>query len=189
MRARLNLATKAVQTHRRFFFGASVVSAVAGIVFLILGWHVYSVRKLDSQVRTQSEDLQKQQAQLDAQKKALNDFFNRTENAKLNSRAAFLNSVIDARSFDWTAMFMDLEHVMPAGVRVVSIEPRQIRGHVEVRFTVGAANDEVKLKFLRALESSKEFSDVELEREQTSLHPESGEQKVIELKAQYSRIG
>jgi len=47
MRVRLNLATKAQETHRRFMVGAGLVGLIAGILFLALGWHVYAVRKLE----------------------------------------------------------------------------------------------------------------------------------------------
>jgi hypothetical protein len=68
-------------------------------------------------------------------------------------------------------MFMDLEHVLPGGAHIISIEPKQVSGHVELNLTFGAANDEVKLKFLRALETSKQFSDV---KEQNEIPPTPG---------------
>ena len=57
-------------------------------------------------------------------------------------RAAFLNSLIDERSFPWTKIFMDLEQTLPPGVRVVSISPRLVNGRAEVQLKVGAATDE-----------------------------------------------
>ena len=57
-------------------------------------------------------------------------------------------------------MFMDLEKILPAGVRVVSIQPKHDKGIVEVKLTIGALNDEAKMKFLHALEQSPSFSAV-----------------------------
>ena len=54
MRIRLNLATKALETQRRFVVGAGLLAAIAGIAFLILGWHLHSVRKADSEFRAQT---------------------------------------------------------------------------------------------------------------------------------------
>ncbi len=62
-------------------------------------------------------------------------------------------------------MFMDLERILPGGVRVISIEPKQVQGRVQVKLSVGTSSDEAKLKFLRALEDSKEFTDIELQNE------------------------
>jgi len=86
---------------------------------------------------------------------------------------------------------MDLEKILPSGVRVVSIEPKQIKGRIEVRFKIGASNDEAKLKFLKALENSHAFSGIELLSEQTARQGEVGvgssDQLVLELSAVYSR--
>jgi hypothetical protein len=57
-------------------------------------------------------------------------------------------------------MFMDMEKIMPTGVRLVSIEPTHDKGEVKVKLLIGAINDEAKLKFLRALESSPAFKGV-----------------------------
>jgi len=47
MRVRLNLATKPLETHRRFLVGAGFLGAVAGMAFLLLGGHVYQERRAD----------------------------------------------------------------------------------------------------------------------------------------------
>jgi type IV pilus assembly protein PilN len=124
---------------------------------------------------------------LQQQRADLERFFKLDENASLNARAKVLNGVIIARSFNWTKMFMDLERILPAGVHVVSIEPHQDKGSVEVKLTVGATSDEAKLKLLRALEDSHSFSQVKLLEEHTPA--QAGEdQKILELTAVYSRL-
>jgi type IV pilus assembly protein PilN len=192
MRVRLNLATKPLVTHRKFLAGASVVGFIGGIVFLGLGWHVYSVRKVDEEVRTSTEKIAAEMARLETQRNELERFFGEPENARLHDRAAFLNTLIDARSFNWTQMFMDLEHVLPGGVRVNSIEPRQEKGLVLVKLTVDTSNEQAKLSFLKALEDSKVFTHVEVVKEQapTATGPGAvvGDQKTVELNTVYSRI-
>lgn len=160
MRVRLNIATKPLETHRRFLAGSGVAAAVAGIIFLWLGWHVYAVRKADAQIRARSLAMREEMARLQTQRTELLQYFGQKEIASLHDRAAFLNSILDSRSFNWTQMFMDLEHILPNGVRVVSIEPKQVSGRVEVKLTIGATNDEARLNFLHALEESKQFTDI-----------------------------
>src|SRR6476660_4641805 len=189
MRIRLNVATKALETHRRFLAGAGLIAAVAGIIFIGLGWHVYAVRKVDSELRARADKTRQEMAKLEVQRGELERYFNQKDITELNARAGFINGIIDASSFNWTQMFMDLERVLPGGVRVISIEPQQVEGRVEVKLSVGAISDEAELKFLRALEESREFTEVQVQ----GIHPSgptansSGDQKVIQITAVYSR--
>jgi type IV pilus assembly protein PilN len=160
MNVRLNLASNPLQMHRRFLAGSTLVGTVAAIVFLALGWHVYSVRKADEALNTRIDQASREMAALIRQHEALEQFFKRPENARLADRSAYLNTLIDAKSLNWTRMFMDLEKVMPPGVRLISIEPHIEKGQVQIRFQAHAANDEAKLQFLRVLEKSPAFSGV-----------------------------
>jgi type IV pilus assembly protein PilN len=189
MKVRLNVATKALETHRKFLAGAGLIAVVAGLVFLGLGWHVYSVRKIDAELRARTEKTRQEMAKLQQQRAEVERYFGQKDIAELNGRAAFINGILDSRSFNWTQMFMDLERILPPGVHVVSIQPKQVEGHVEVKLTVGATSDETELKFLRALEESKEFTEVQLQNSQHA-NPTgnlSGDQKVMELTTVYSR--
>jgi type IV pilus assembly protein PilN len=190
MRVRLNIATRPLETHRRFLAGAGLTAFIAAAVFVALGWHVYSVRKADEELRSRTEKTRQEMAQLESKRKDLEIYFGQKEIASLHDRAAFLNGIIDARSFNWTQMFMDLERILPGGVRVISIEPKQAGGHVEVKLTVGATSDEAKLKFLHALEESKQFTGIELQHEgaPNQTNNQSGDQKIIQLTTVYSRI-
>jgi len=188
MKIRLNLATKALETHRRFLAGAGLTAVVAGLLFLGLGWHVYSARKVDYALRARTEKMRQEMAKLEAQRRELERYFSQKDIANLHDRAAFINTILDARSFNWTLMFMDLEHILPTGVRVVSIEPKQVAGHVEVKLTVGATSDEAELKFERALEESKEFTEVQVQGVHNPPGNQSGDQKVVQLTTVYSRI-
>jgi type IV pilus assembly protein PilN len=190
MKVRLNLATKALETHRRFLAGAGLTAAIAGLAFLGLGGHVYSARKLDAEQRARTQSMRQDMAKLEAQRKELERYFSQKEIAELHDRAAFINTILDARSFNWTLMFMDLERILPGGVRVISIEPKQVGGHVEVKLTVGAASDEAELKFEHALEESKEFTEVQIQNihhAPNSTSNTGGDQKVVQLTTVYSR--
>jgi len=188
MRVRLNLATKPLLTHRRFIVGSGLVAIVAGITFLALGWHVYSVRKADSEFRAEAADTRQKLAASVAERNDLERFFSLPENARLHERSAFLNSIIDARSFNWTLMFMDLERVLPGGVRVLSIEPEQVKGRIKVKIKVGTNSEEAKLKFIRALEDSKEFSGVELLSDRMAPAGDAADKETLDLSVVYSRI-
>lgn len=187
MRIHLNLATKPLEAHRKFLAGSGILGALAVLTFLGLGWHVYLARKSNEEMRAKTAQILAQVAQMQEQSASLDRFFNLPENHNLSDRAAFINNLIDARSFNWTLMFMDLEKVLPAGVHVVSIIPAQDKGRVEVKFTVGATSDEAKLNFLKALEDSKTFSNIQLIDERQPSQRSNGDQVIVQLKAEYSR--
>jgi type IV pilus assembly protein PilN len=184
MQVRLNIATKPLQSHRRFLAGAGLLAVLGGIIFLALGWHVYSTLRAQEALRRKEQENNNRAALLQRRRTELDGFFARTENARLKERATFVNGIIDERSFDWTQMFMDLEKLVPVGVHVVSIQPQLEKGHMFVRLTVDATTDESKIKFLHAMENSPAFSNVEL----LSVHKAQaiGEQ-ALELHAIYVR--
>ncbi len=190
MKVRLNLATKALETHRRFLVGAGLAAFFAGAAFLGLGWHVYSARKADAELRSRTERTSQEMRRLEAQRKDLLRYFGQKDISELHDRAAFINTILDARAFNWTLMFMDLERILPGGVRVISIEPKQVSGRVELKLTVGTINDEAELKFEHALEESKAFTEVRIQHvgsPPSSANNPTGDQRVVQLTTVYSR--
>jgi Tfp pilus assembly protein PilN len=184
MHVRLNLATKPLISHRRFLAGSGLLALLGGIVFLGLGWHVYSTLRAQEVLRRKEQDNNLRAALLQTRRNELDGFFARQDNAKLKERAAFVNTIIDERSFDWTQMFMDLEKIMPVGVHVVSISPQLQKGHMLIHITVSATSDESKIKFLRAMENSAAFSNVEL----VTVHDaQNSTEQAVELNAVYAR--
>src|ERR1700730_3259971 len=165
MKVRLNLATNPLQTHRKFLAVSGLIGAIAGIVFVALGWRVYSVRKSNEALRARAADVRQEMVGLMRQREELENFFKEEQNAKLNERSTFLNSLIDEQSLNWTQMFMDFEKALPTGVRMVNIEPAHEKGRVLVKLTVGAMSDEAKLRLIRALENSPAFKEVRVAKE------------------------
>jgi type IV pilus assembly protein PilN len=188
MKVRLNLATNGLQTHRKFLAGSALIGVIAGAVFVALAWHVYTVRRADEAVRAKAAQVRQEITVLMSQRQKLENFFAEDQNARLHERSAFLNSLIDEQSLNWTQMFMDLEKILPTGVHLVSIEPKHEKGRVQVKLLVGAINDEAKLKFIRALEASPAFTHVEDVHEIMLTSTTSGRDRLqVELKVVYSR--
>ena len=190
MKVRLNLATNPLQTHRRFLAVSGLIGALAGIVFLALAAHVYSARRSNEALRVRAERVRKEMVGLIRERDELENFFKEEQNARLNDRSTFLNSLIDEQSLNWTQMFMDLEKILPTGVRLVSIEPAHEKGQVLVKLQVGAVSDEAKLKFVRALEDSPAFKEVKLVGDRR-VEPQAGsgdlDRVQIQLTVQYVR--
>ena len=79
------------------------------------------------------------------------------QNKAVLDRAQFLNAVFAQKSFSWTAVMMDLENVLPAGVQVTSIEPLISKeGDVNIRLRVSGERDRA-VELVRNLETSQRF--------------------------------
>jgi type IV pilus assembly protein PilN len=188
MKVRLNLATSPLESNRRFTVGSSAIGFLALVALLLLSWHAYSVWRGDKVFRARQAALENQIASLQEQRRALAAFFDQPETVKRRERAAYLNALIAQRAFPWIKIFMDLEHILPEGVRVVSIEPKLAGDNVQLRFVVGAMTDEGKLKFLKTLETSPEFSNIQLLNESSATRPDQADRVVLVMQAQYSVI-
>jgi Tfp pilus assembly protein PilN len=162
MYARLNLATRPLVSHRRFFVGSTLVGAVALILFVGLAWRFYGLRSAAVNLRARSNKIEQELNSVEAQRRDLERYFAQQDAAGFQEHAKFAVGVLQARSINWTQMFMDLEKTLPPGVHVVRIEPKLEKGVVTVHFLVGATNQESKIKMLQAFENSRSFSHVEL---------------------------
>jgi Tfp pilus assembly protein PilN len=186
MRLQLNLAT-APQPNNRPFLAYSVLIGTLGVLSLAVlshaayrSWHANRELRADM-ARWQSSIRADQQRQ-----RALAAEFRGQADQQILGRSAFLNSLIDERSFPWTKIFMDLEETIPAGVRVVSISPRLVAGRAEVTLEIGAATDEGKVQFLEAIEKSRMFSGLVVKDERRSDQPGSPDKIVLNLTLWYS---
>ena len=186
MRIRLNLATSPLENDHRFVFGAAVVAAIGVIALVGLSWKAYNVRAANQARRTEISSLQNELTLLNDRRQALESFFNSQNVLEVRDRSAYLNGLIQERSFPWTRIFMDFESILPAGVRVVNINPKLVAGHIELHMSVGAAADEAKLKFLRALEESKSFSHVTLLSENRPQRATDTDRVYLDLTAWYA---
>ena len=191
MEVRLNLATKPLESHRRFLAGASLSAFVASVVLVALGWHVYSVRTAAAEVLARTAKVNDERAEYEEKERELERYFKQKNIADIKDRAAFINGIIAVRSFNWTKMFMDLERLLPGGVHIISIEPKQDSSHVELTLTFGAAGDDVKLQFIHALETSRQFSEVQIRSDiepTTASGPgaSNNDQRVVSLSTYYS---
>lgn len=185
MYVRLNLATQPLISHRRFLAGSAVLGVLGVLLLIVLGWRFYVLRAAEESLRTRNAKIQQEINAVGEQRKQLERYFAQQDAAGFQEHAKFVVGVLQARSINWTQMFMDLEHILPSGVRVVHIEPKLDKGVVSVHFVVGATNQEAKLKLLKAFENSPSFSHVELLSEKAATQP-GADPLTIEFVAEYS---
>lgn len=150
------------------------------VLFAALWLRVIRDRAATSELRVEVERLQADIALLRAQRADLERFFSDPSTRLVTQQAAFLNGIIDDRSFPWTQFFLDLEHRLPGGVRILTISPSLSGDQLHIKMRVGALSDKSKLDFLKALEEAKEFSGLELVSE-TRPGKNSEEKDLVQL--------
>jgi Tfp pilus assembly protein PilN len=185
IRTRLNLASSPLESHRRFFAAALAVGIPALILCAVLCVNVVRDRAATSERRVEIEHLRADLADLRSRRADLERFFSDPATRLVTQRAAFLNGIIDERSFPWTQFFLDLEHRLPGGVRILTISPSLAGDHVQVKMRVGALSDKSKLAFLKALEDAPEFSALELVSESRPAKGEDADVALLDLVADY----
>jgi len=166
---------------------AVAVGFPALVLFAVLCVRVAREREATSERRDEVARIQKEMAGYRTQRRDLEEFFSDSGTRLVTQRAAFLNNIIDERSFPWTQFFLDLEHRLPGGVRILTLTPSLAGDHVQVKMTVGALNDKSKLEFLKGLETAPEFSSIELVSE-TRGHGEDRDVVEMDLTAYYRPV-
>ena len=185
MKLHLNLTTAPEPNKRPFLAGAAAAGTVGVVALLLLSHAAYLSWQSSRQLHSEISSLQDQIEHDEQRQQQLQAYFRGPDAKQILDRSAFLNSLIDERSFPWTKIFMDLENTLPPGVRVVSIAPKLVNGRAEVTLVVGAATDENKIQFLEAIEKSKTFSGMIVKGERRSERPGS-DQIEMQLTVWYS---
>lgn len=186
MKVRLNVATRPLESHRRFVAGSALAGVIGVLLLLGLASSVVATWRHNRGQRAEIAGYQARLARMAYEREQLAAYFASPKTIMVMDRARFLNSLIDQRSFPWTNIFTDLEKTLPDGVRVVSIAPKMQNGQVDVNLVVGAINDKSKDAFLQALQSSPAFSQVQVNSETRANEPGSTDQVEVELQAVYS---
>src|SRR6185437_17545 len=191
MKTRFNLATEPLENNRRFIAGSSLLGIVALVAILLLSMHVVQKRSSNAAMRVKIDGLEAQIASLQRQQETLRQQFKAPQAVEAMKRSQFLNGLIEQRAFPWTKMFAYLGHILPPGVRVISISPEMDQsGKVKVTFTIGAVNEDQGNKFLQAISSSPLFSDVVPMQESRGKNDQGAvsEEVVLNLEAHYSTL-
>ncbi|HSY64941.1 MAG TPA: PilN domain-containing protein [Terriglobales bacterium] len=186
MKLRLNLSTTPLANKRPFLAATGVLAAVGVLTFLLLGHAAYRSWRSSRDLRAEISRWETEIHTNREKQAALESYFQTAQAKQVLDRAAFLNSLIGQRSFPWTKVFMDLEQILPPGVRVVNISPKLENGRAQVELTIGAESDESKIKFLQNLERSKVFSDIQVKDDRHSDQLSGGDKITVQLTAWYS---
>jgi type IV pilus assembly protein PilN len=157
MRISVNLANRPFVELRPLF--ARLRLAMVVLAMLAAGlW--FGLRSLEAKARVaqaQMDQLKAKTLQYQHERQVNEARMHQPQNMAVLERSQYLNAVFARKSFSWTAVMMDLERVLPAGVQVTSIEPVISKeGDVTIRLRV-TGDRERTVQFVRNLEVSERF--------------------------------
>jgi type IV pilus assembly protein PilN len=165
MRISVNLATRPFVELRPLLARLKLAMIALALLAtgLILGLRI--LKDKADRATAQMDDLKRQTATFQNLTLASEARMRQPQNRAVLERAQFLNELFAKKSFSWTAVMMDLETVLPAGVQVTSIDPAITKeGDVNIRLRVSGERERA-VQLVRNLEKSKRFVSPRLSNE------------------------
>lgn len=157
MRVTINLATRPYVELDRLLRQLRIAIGVLALVAAGLGIWLHTANSQAARQQRQLAALNAQADALDRERASNEGRLHQPVNAATLSRNQFLNTLFARKAFSWTAVLMDLESVLPAGVQVQSIEPLVApTGEVTIRLRV-LGDRERTVQLVRNLEGSRRF--------------------------------
>lgn len=84
----------------------------------------------------------------------------RKKQKKQEAEIAFINTLVDRRTFSWSKMLSIFEKLLPPKVMMLSINPKMEEKGIIIELSVASDYYEELLKFINSLEKSPHFFDV-----------------------------
>lgn len=157
MRITLNLASRPHIDIRPYLQRLRLWMALLAVLAFAL-WSLLRTQENKAAIaRADQEQLQQSTDRLRKEQQSFQALMRQPQNADVLQQSEFLNHLFQQKSFSWTAVMMDLETVLPAGVQVSAIEPAlSATGTVSIRLRVVGPRDK-SVDLIRNLEHSKRF--------------------------------
>lgn len=174
MKISVNLATRPFVELRPLYARLRLAMLLLLALAVALGFALHALNTKASVAESQMDALKAKTDQFQRERQTNEARMRQPENMAVLDRSRFLNHLFAEKSFSWTAVMMDLERVLPAGVQVTSIDPVITKeGDVNIRLRVSGERDRA-VQLVRNLETSQRFLAPRLSGE-TALTPSAGQ--------------
>ena len=163
MRIDINLATQPYQDSRRFWAQWGTVLALLGALTALLAFLAVTGFIRAQADRRQMAALKSQIGAYDVEKSEAIGLLNQPQNREMREQSRFLNELFQRKALSWTRVFEDLERVMPAHLRVLSIHPDPAGdNNVEIKLLVGGDSLEQAQDLVKKMENSNRFHETRI---------------------------
>ena len=158
MRISVNLATRPFVEIRPLLARLRLAMGLLALLAIGLGFWLHALSARARAAETQMDAAKAETRRYDDERRVNETRMRQPGNQAVLERSRFLNDLFARKSFSWTAVMMDLERVLPAGVQVTSIEPQvsAADGSVMIRLRVSGERDRA-VQLVRNLEGSARF--------------------------------
>ena len=157
MRITLNLATHPYVELRPLYQRLRVVALLLLVTGAFLWWVLRTQKQKATAAHARATTIETAITQTRSEREQAEASMRQPQNAAVLAQAQFLNNLFLHKSFSWTAVMMDLEQVLPAGVQVLNIDPVPAKdGSVTIHMRVAGPRDKA-VSLVRNLEHSRRF--------------------------------
>jgi type IV pilus assembly protein PilN len=157
MRITLNLASRPYVELRPLYHRLRLLAVLLVLTGFLFWWVLRSEHTRAAAAEAQVNSLEAAISRVQDTRQRSEAAMRQPANAALLGQAQFLNNLFLRKAFSWTAVMMDLERVLPAGVQVINIDPQvQKDGHVIIRMRVAGPRERA-VDLMRNLEKSSRF--------------------------------
>ena len=163
MKIPVNLASEPFRRDRPMLVASGTCAVLLAGLLGVLIFLMVSGRARVAQTRIEVERMDAQLRKMAAEQAALDATLRQPANAEVLERSLLLNALLERKSISWTRIFSDLESVMPANVRIISVRLPQVnsRNEVLLDMVVGAKEPAPVIEFFKRLEQSPRFGTIE----------------------------
>jgi type IV pilus assembly protein PilN len=162
--ADLNIASQPFRRERAQNAVWAVAAVALFISLIVLSLLFVHQRSEAADLRRGNEAQRRELARLQRLQAQFAGVLAKPQNADVLSRSVMLNELIARRSVSWTRVFEDLETVLPANVRLLSVRLPQVnaesgpgRNKVELDMWVGSERPDAVIEVLKHLQTSPLF--------------------------------
>src|SRR5450755_319271 len=186
MRLDINLASAPYEDLRHFWLRWGGLLAVLAVVTLGLVYSALAGWSAAAKDRDLIRQCQQKIASRDQEREKALALLNRPENTSIRDRSQYLNDLFERKAFSWTKVFEDMEHVMPARLHVVSIQPEMSPDHeLELKLVVAGESRDRAIELVRNMENSRHFQQTQIEQENVAVQQTPGDNVQFEISALY----
>jgi len=183
MRISVNLATRPFVEIRPLLQRLRIAMGVLALIAIVLGFLLHSATHKARDRQAQMDALVARTRGFQQERSTDEASMHRPVNAAVLERSQYLNALFLRKSFSWTAVMMDLETVLPAGVQVTNIEPQMLpNGALQIRLRVSGDRDRA-VQLVKNLERSQRFIAPRLASESAQTQDPNSQHGPVDLNA------